>query len=290
MNKPVIIGAALLFGVGCFVSSCSSSKSNNSGSGGADSSGGSGATGGAAADAGSDVPAYCKDYAGGIEYDPDGGVTRYGASDPADSLVLDVGAYYSMPGTSYHGYCYTFSDSTDNTVGGTSKVIPPCGTTGPCYTVASGLCSTMDLDVAKSNISWGGGIGCSLHQAQTSGSTPGYTDLIDKSSLRVGVAGCKVPKTLQVGFSVSNPPYSEAGVLGDGIYCNQVKLPAHPDANGVYEVSVPLTNIVEDCWNGLKVPALDPANNTVTNVQVQVNSDTAAETTWDFCITKLLIE
>ena len=289
MNKPVNIGAVLLFGVGCFVSSCSSSKSNNSGSGGADS-GGSGATGGATADAGSDVPAYCKDYTGGIEYDPDGGVTRYGASDPANSLVLDVGGYYSMPGTTYHGYCYTFSDTTDNTVGGTSTASPPCGTTGPCYTIASGLCSTFKLDKANSNISWGAGLGCSLHQAQVSGATAGYTDLIGKSKVTIGVAGCKLPKVLQIGLNVTNPPFNDAGVLGDGIYCNKAKLPAHPDANGVYEVVIPLTDIVEDCWNGLKVPALDPATNTVTSLQVQVNSDPSAETTWDFCITKLSID
>ena len=295
MNKPVIVGAILLCSIGYFVSSCSSTKTNNAGNGGADN-GGSGSTGGSsshagsASDAGSDVPAYCSQYQGGIEKDPDGGVIRYGASDPAQSLVLDVGGYYAMPGTTYHGYCFTFSDSTDNTVGGTSQVSPPCGTTGPCYTVASGLCSTMTLDKANSNISWGGGIGCSLHQAQASGATAGYTDIIGKTSVTVTVAGCKVPKVLQVQLNVTNPPFDDAGVLGDGYYCNQATLPEHPDANGIYKVTITMTSFIQDCWNGLKTPVLDPATHTVKSLQVQVNSDPLNVTNWDFCISKLSID
>ncbi len=294
MNKTAILGAALLCGIGYLAASCSGTKSNNAGSGGTEnggnsSTGGSTSRDGGTSDAGSDVPAYCSQYKGGIEYDIDGGVTRYGASDPADSIVLDVGGYYAMPGTNYHGYCFTFSDSTDNTVGGTLLASPPCGNTGPCYTVASGLCSTLTLDKANGSISWGGGIGCSLHQAQASGATAGYTDIIGKTSVTVAVSGCKVPKVLQVQLNVTNPPFDDAGVLGDGYYCNQATLPAHPDANGVYSVTIPMSSFVQDCWNGVKTPVLDPATNTVKSLQVQVNSDPSNVTDWDFCISKLSI-
>ncbi len=294
MNKTAILGAALLCGIGYLAASCSGTKTNNAGSGGANNGGNTGGSSSqdSGTDAGSDVPAYCSQYKGGIEYDPDGGVIRYGASDPEDSLTLDVGGYYNMPPGppyQYHGYCFTFSDSTDNTVGGTSTASPPCGTTGPCYTVASGLCSTMKLDQAYGSVSWGAGVGCSLHQGQASTATAGYTDIIGKTSVTVGVYGCKVPKVLQIQLNVTNPPFDDAGVLGDGYYCNRATLPEHPDANGIYTVTIPMTSFIEDCWNALTYPVIDPATHTVKSIQVQVSSDPSKATDWDFCISKLLI-
>ncbi len=239
---------------------------------------------------GSNAPNACAEYDAGIIYDQDGGVIRYGATDPQYSVVLDVGGFYAMPSSNYHGYCFTFSDSTDNTPGGTSTITPPCGNTGPCYTVASGLCSTAILDKANGSISWGGGIGCNLNQKQGTGTRAGYTALTGMTSVTVEVYGCKVPDKLQLQINISNPPIDpDSGILGDGYFCNIATLSA-PDANGMRGATVPITSLKQDCWNPGPLPALDPSLMTATSIQVQLNSDPAKVTTWDFCISKLLIE
>jgi hypothetical protein len=286
MKKPLLVGLTILGAAACLISSCSGTKSNNQASGGT-SNGGETSTGSATShsDSGTDAGTQCDAK---VKYDADGGVIQYGASDPEQSVLLDAGGFYSQS-TDLHGYCFTVSDSTDdNLAGGTSTFDPPCGKTGPCFTVASGLCATAQLDQANGSISWGGGIGCNLAQAQSSSSNT-FTAVTGKTSMTISVSGCKVPTTLQMQLNVGNPPFdADAGKYGDGYFCKVVTL-SSPDSHGVRTATFNLADLRQDCWNpGGAV--FDASSMYVTAMQAQVSALAASTSDWDFCISKWTID
>jgi hypothetical protein len=286
MKKPVLVGLAILGVTACFVSSCSGTKSNNQASGGT-SNGGDTSTGGktSPSDSGTDSGTQC---VATVEHDVDGAVTRYGASDPEQSVLLDVGGYYSQS-SNLQGYCFTVSDSTDdNLAGGTSTFDPPCGKAGPCFTVASGLCATAQLDKANGSISWGGGIGCNLAQAQSSSSNT-FTAVTGKTSMTISVSGCKVPTTLQMQLNVGNPPLdADSGKYGDGYFCKVVTL-SSPDSHGVRTATFNLADLRQDCWNP-GGPLFNAATMYVTAMQAQISALDTGTSSWDFCISKWTID
>lgn len=297
MRKREIFGILLLGTIGCTVAGCSSDKSNNTSGSGGTSNGGAGATGGkgGGADAGggdSGTNNHCGDPSM-REYDQDGGLMRIGATDPSKSLALDVGAFYAMPSTNYHGYCYTIADNytpTGSTTPTGSNIYPPCGDTGPCFTVDTRLCVVADLGVASGSDVWGAGIGCNLSQVM-GGTYIGRTSLTGMKTVTVGVYGCEVPSKLQVQLNMhfgTGPALVDGGTNGSGYMCKVVTVPP-ADANGVHTITVPLTDLAEDCWND-GTPHLDPETMQVEAVAIQINADQAKRTTWDFCVSRLSIE
>jgi hypothetical protein len=209
----------------------------------------------------------------------DGGLIQIGSSDQSTSITLQEGGFYSMS-SKYQGYCFTYDDKNGSTL------YPPCGTTGPCFTQATGLCLSANLG-AGSVATWGGGFGCNLDQPSGT-STALYTDITGKASLTVGVTGCKIPDQLQMQLNVANPPATPAGVPGSGYFCKRANL-SPPDANGVRSVTIPLTDLTEDCWND-GGPTLDPATMFVVSVQGQINATEGIASDWDFCISQLSIQ
>jgi hypothetical protein len=185
-----------------------------------------------------------------------------------------------MPSSSYQGYCFTYGDLNGSTL------YPPCGTTGPCFTLATGLCLSANLG-SGSATTWGGGFGCNLNQP-TGTTTALYTDITGKASLTIGVVGCKIPDQLQMQLNVANPPASSSGVPGSGYFCKVADLSA-PDANGVRSATIKLTDLTEDCWLG-GGPSLDPVTMKVVSVQGQINAITGVASTWDFCLSQLTIQ
>jgi len=223
-----------------------------------------------------------------IQYDADGGVIRYGASDPAQSVVLEAGGFYA-PSPELHGYCFSVSDSTDdNPTAGTSTVDPTCGKTGPCFTAASGLCATAHIDKANGPSSWGVGVGCNLAQAPTAGAQNTYTSLPGKTSMTIAVSGCKIPDSLQMQLNVGNPPMDNAGRYGDGYFCKVVTLSV-PDALGVRSATFQLSDLMQDCWNGSGL-MFDVSTMIVTAMQIQISAEDSGPTSWDFCISKWTID
>ena len=210
----------------------------------------------------------------------DAGLTKIGTTDPARSITLDVGGFYSIPSTSYKGYCFTYADPAGSTV------YPPRGNTGPCFTVPTGLCLSAKLG-AGSAATWGGGFGCSLNQAMET-TTPLLTDVKDKTSLTIGVYGCKIPDELQVQLNVANPPDTSSGVPGSGYFCKRVTL-SSADSNGVRTATVKLTEMVQDCWQSTS-PTLDPATMLVKSVQAQINAIDGQATNWDFCVSQISLQ
>jgi hypothetical protein len=207
----------------------------------------------------------------------DAGLTKIGTTDPARSITLDVGGFYSIPSSSYKGYCFTYADTNG------SAIYPPCGNTGPCFTVPTGLCLSANLG-AGSATTWGGGFGCNLNQVKDT-TTALYTDVTDKTNLIIGVYGCKIPDVLQVQLNVVDPPDTSSGVPGSGYFCKRVTLPS-ADSNGVRTATVKLTDLVEDCWQNT-TPTLDPATMHVKSVQAQINATDGAASNWDFCVSQL---
>ena len=285
MRKPVLLGLVGLGAIACFALGCSSSQSNNTATGGTSSNGGTGGTnGGSTSKVTATGGASCQST---VQYDADGGVVQYGASDPERSVTLDVGGFYSQS-AEFHGYCFTVSDSTDdNLTGGTSKFNPPCGKTGPCFTVPSGLCATAQIDKANGAVSWGGGIGCNLAQAQGASNT--FVAVAGKTTMTISVIGCKTPDTLQMQLNVGNPPYdADAGKYGDGYFCKVIKLSA-PDANGVRTSTFNLSELSQDCWNP-GGPVFDASTMLVTAMQAQISAIDSGPTNWDFCISKWTLD
>jgi hypothetical protein len=219
----------------------------------------------------------------GTVTDEDGGLVRIGATNPDKSVTLDVGGYYKMPSTSYQGYCFAFAD--DFSPGG-STIFPPCGTTGPCFTVDTGLCAVANIGIANGSHVYGAAIGCNLKQVQNT-TFANYADVSGKTSVTVAVYGCQVPDQLQVQLNVANPPMTDAGLYGDGYFCNIATLSA-PDSNGIRSVTIPIGSFREDCWNP-GGPLLDPSSMLVTSLQAQISA-VATQTVWDFCISKLSID
>jgi hypothetical protein len=197
------------------------------------------------------------------------------------SIALQEGGFYAMPSSSYKGYCFTYGDMNGSTL------YPPCGTTGPCFTTATGLCLSANLG-SGSATTWGGGFGCNLNQASGAGTTALYIDLIGKTSLTVGVVGCKIPDQLQMQLNVANPPTTASGIPGSGYFCNLATLSA-PDANGVRSATIKLTDLTEDCWLA-GGPSLDPATMYAVSMQGQINSITGVPSNWDFCISQLSLQ
>lgn len=288
MNKPAIVGAILLCGMGYFVASCSSSSSkNNAGSGGQPGTGGATATGGShdagTPDSSAPLPPQCDGTNVGPER-VDGGLVQIGNTNPASSISLDVGGYYRSG--DYHGYCFGYADGIAN-IG--STIFPPCGGNGnECFTKDSGLCVTASLGVASSSI-WGAGIGCSLGEDQTGGKSPADVSLVGKTSLSVEVYGCSVPSLLRLQVNVDPPIYDAVNnVLHSGYYCADVTLSA-PDSNGARQGSVALSQLQEDCWNATAL-YLDTSTQTAKSIQLQINADTVKRTSWDFCVSKFELD
>jgi hypothetical protein len=305
MNTRTILGAALLVGSGYAAASCDSGggnsttstggqapssggQSSNSGgqssnSGGAPSNTGGGTSAGGEGASSGGGSTTCSSAAGTpAKFDDDGGLTKIGATDPAKSVVLQDGGYYAMPNTKYQGYCFTYADT------GGSTVYPPCGTTGPCFTLPSGLCLSANMPPGSAT-AWGGGFGCSLNQATVAGAVALIADVIGMNSITIGVYGCSMPDQLQIQLNVVNPPIDvDSGAPGTGYFCNRAILgPA--DANGVRSVTVPLTDLRQDCWltGG---PVFDPATMSVRSIQAQVNATENLASNWDFCVSQLSIQ
>jgi hypothetical protein len=292
MKKTAILGAVLLCGAAGVFASCSNSKSNNNEVGGSSSAGGDTSTGGGSQ--GGSTSDQCANPT--PEHDADGGLVQVGFTDPSKSVQLGIGAYYAMPNTTFQGHCYTIADkyATDG-----STTFPPCGTADtadapspPCFTVNTGLCVTQSLGVASGSNVWGAGLGCNLAQEQ------GHTfidraDLTGKTNVTVGIYGCSVPPKLQVQLNMhygTGPSTVDGGTApGDGYFCKVVDLPKDPDANGVRTITVPISDLTEDCWNP-GGPKLDLATMPIEAFMVQVNSDSAKRKNYDFCLSKLSID
>ena len=289
MKQTAILGMVLLGAIGYGSASCGSDKSSTAtGSGGQPSnSGGSSSTGGSTtssttADSGSPVPPYCEGT--GIEPERfDAGLVQIGATDPKNSVPLDVGGFFARGDN--QGYCFTYADAKPNG----STAFPPCGGTGKeCFTKESGLCATAKLGVASSDV-WGAGIGCTLNQASTAGAVADRVSLVGKSSVSVEVYGCKTPAQLRLQLNIYPPIYDEdAGKLHSGYYCGDVSLSA-PDANGARKGSIEIAKLREDCWTGTGL-LLDSANQTAESIQLQINADKTQITEYDFCVSKLALE
>jgi hypothetical protein len=296
MNKALTYSAIVLVATGAFVASCGTKSDGSSttlpnatggqsNTGGSSSAGGA-ATGGAATGGTTMKPVCATEAAAGHSY-VDGGLVQIGQTIPTDSVKLDVGGFYAMS-SEYHGYCYTIADKYDPETG--SFLFPPCGTAvgAECFTADTGLCTTASLGAANGSKVWGGGIGCSIGQAQ--GTTySGPASLVGKTSLTIEIYGCKIPTKLQMQLTQFNTTLDDAGVLGSGYFCKLVDL-SPPDANGRSRATVNFADLKQDCWNSGILPTLDPSTMTAKNIQLQINSDPTARTEWDFCVSKLSID
>lgn len=258
MKKPTVFGFSLVGLVACAGAGCASSPSS---------------------DAGAPSSKNCKASIV-APFSDDAGLIQIGSSDQSTSISLQEGGFYAMPSTKFQGYCFTYDDKSGSTL------YPPCGTTGPCFTQATGLCLSAKLG-SGSVATWGGGFGCSLSQASGT-TTPLYTDIIGKTSLTVGVTGCKIPDQLQMQLNVANPPATPAGIPGSGYFCKRANL-SPPDANGVRSVTIQLTELTQDCWTA-GGPTLDPATMSVLSVQGQINAIEGTPTNWDVCVSQLSIQ
>jgi hypothetical protein len=258
MKRPTFLGFYLFGLVACAGAGCANSPGS---------------------DAGAPSAKNCK-ASTVAPFSDDAGLVQIGSSDQSASIPLQEGGFYAMTSTKFQGYCFTYDDKSGSTL------YPPCGTTGPCFTQATGLCLSAKLG-AGSVATWGGGFGCNLDQ-QSGASSALYTDIIGKTSLTVGVTGCKIPDQLQMQLNVANPPATPAGVPGSGYFCKRANL-SPPDANGVRSVTIQLTDLTEDCWND-GGPKLDPATMYVVSVQGQINAIESIPSDWDFCISQLSIQ
>jgi hypothetical protein len=216
---------------------------------------------------------------------------QVGYTEPNMSIALQDGGFYAMPNTKYKGYCFTYVDA------GGSKFYPPCGVPNPgdpappCFTMSTGLCLTAKMGVGSA-VAWGGGFGCSLNQGSAAGALALYTDVIGMTSITLGVYGCAIiPSQLQIQLNVVDEIIDDAGVKGDGFFCNRPKKEnwVGPDANGIYTVTVKLTDLTQDCWNAGGM-VFDPTWMHVKSIQGQVNSVDGAASSWDFCVSKLSIQ
>jgi hypothetical protein len=260
MKKPTLFGFSLVGLVACAAAGCAGSGSSGT-------------------DASAAASKNCN-AATNAPVSNDGGLIQIGSSDQSTSIMLQEGGFYAMPSGKYQGYCFTYDDKSGSTL------YPPCGTTGPCFTQATGLCLSANLG-AGSVATWGGGFGCNLSQPSGT-STALYTDITGKTSLTVGVTGCKIPDQLQMQLNVANPPATPAGIPGSGYFCKRANL-SPPDANGMRSVTIQLTELTEDCWldGG---PKLDPATMYVVSVQGQINAIESTPSNWDFCVSQLSIQ
>jgi hypothetical protein len=295
MNKPAILGAILLCGLGCVMASCSSEKKNNAGAGGQSSTGGSTATGGSQSDAGTTggstaLPVGCESRAADAgperaDAAVDGGLVQIGNTDPSKSIQLGEGGFFTSPSGEYKGYCFTFTDVTSK---GTSTMFPTCGKTPDCFTQATGLCPTALLGIAdKDGHTWGAGIGCNLNQKAGSGTVENSVSLVGKTSLSVQLYGCKTPNVVRLQLNIDNPVFDDAGTLGSGYYCSDAPVSA-PDSDGIRKATVQLTSLTQDCWKSNLV--LDTSTMTAKSVQVQIGADQGRTTDYDFCISNIALE
>jgi len=283
MKTSVILGT-LGLGLGaCAFAGCSSDNKTAGGTGGT-SAGGNTSTGGSSSNGGnsdSGTPQGCPANVTPEFFD--GGLTQVGYSEPTKSVTLGDGGYYEMPNNSkYHGHCFTFAD------GAGSTIYPPCGDTGPCFTVNTGLCMTADLGVGSAT-TWGAGFGCNLNEASTAGAAALFTDVIGMSTITASVYGCSAPPLLQVQLNVVDPPVDSLGVPGSGYFCNRTATWSKPDADGNITATVQLTDLTQDCWNPGGV-VFDPATMHVKSIQGQINAVDGKASTWDFCLSRLSIE
>jgi hypothetical protein len=259
MKKPTVFAFSLVGLMACAAAGCAGTPAH-------------------APDASASPSKNCKASTTAPDFN-DGGLIQIGSSDQSASIPLQEGGFYTMS-TKYQGYCFTYDDKSGSTL------YPPCGTTGPCFTQATGLCLSAKLG-SGSVATWGGGFGCNLDQ-QSGASSALYTDITDKTSLTVGVTGCKIPDQLQMQLNVANPPATPAGIPGSGYFCKRADL-SPPDANGVRSVTIQLTDLTEDCWND-GGPKLDPATMYVVSVQGQINAIEGIASDWDFCVSQLSIQ
>ncbi|HEY5959513.1 MAG TPA: hypothetical protein VIV60_23310 [Polyangiaceae bacterium] len=213
----------------------------------------------------------------------DEGLIRVGATNPENSVPLDVGGFFARGDN--QGFCFTYADAKPDG----STAFPPCGGTGKeCFTKESGLCATAKLGVASSDV-WGAGIGCALNQASTAGAASDRVSLVGKSSISVEVYGCKTPAHLRLQLNIYPPIFDEdAGKLHSGYYCGDVDL-SESDSNGARKGTIEIAKLREDCWTGTGL-LLDPANQTAESIQLQINADAKETTEYDFCVSKFALE
>lgn len=296
MKQTAILGLVLMGAVGYGFAGCGSDNKSSpvtgsggqpSNTGGSSSAGGLSSTGGSTTSSttstgGSSVTPNCDTTSAGPERF-DAGLVQIGATDPKNSVPLDVGGFFARG--DHKGYCFTYADAKPDG----STVFPPCGGVGKeCFTKESGLCATAKLGVASADI-WGAGIGCALNQPSTDGAVADKVSLVGKSSISVEVYGCKTPAALRLQLNIYPPIYDEAaGKLHSGYYCGDVNL-SEPDANGARKGTIEIANLREDCWTGTGL-LLDPANQTAESIQLQINSDKTLATEYDFCVSKLALE
>jgi hypothetical protein len=286
MNKPAILGAALLGTLAYAIVSCNGSDNkttNGTGGQGPGTGGSSSVDSGSPSGGDSGTSDECSDVGASPTFE-DGGLFSIGGTDPSKGVTLAPGGFYAMPSTSYQGYCFTFADNFDPDG---STMYPPCGTTGPCFTDVSGLCPTANLGVATGSTIWGGGVGCNLNQKQGAGTYVFDSDVTGKTSITVSVFGCKVPAILRIQLNVRSMPSRDAAIPDSGYFCKDATLKR--DTNGMMSGTVLIGDLIQDCWNGTGLK-LDTATMKPTSIQVQLNSDTAKRTTFDFCISKMSID
>jgi hypothetical protein len=235
-------------------------------------SGGAGQTGGSTGESGGQST--------GGAANPTGGTTgtQVGTTNPANAVQLP-GDYYTS-GT-FKGYCYTYGDFTKSPAPTTpSNVSPPCGTTGPCFSAATGMCIAGSLGIstsADSYAAYGVGIGCALNQDQAvdGGST---------TSNPVSVSSLTNVSLTVYGDKLSTAGYQVGVVSGGTTYCSIVSS-ASVTAGTAF--TVPLSSLKTECW-ATTGTAFDPSTMQITNLQLQLQTGSATQP-YDVCVSQFTI-